>query len=680
MGEQDVQRAIVVLSSGRAGTSLLMQVLGALGMTLSEELIGGRYENPDGFFEDARIVELHRELLSQLGASPVLPLPAKWLEAEATATIRNRLRAIVRAELARTPTIWGFKDPRTCAFLPLWLRILNGEKVDPVFILALRDPRAVVSSFARIYSTPPELAELIWLSRTCDALQHSAADCYVLHYEDWFSRGAELAGDLLAYTGLDRFFSGDVAQTLAPVLKPNLNRAVHEVQPLRNASVRRLYAALEQCRGAEFDRARLMEVVKECREAMSGFSGWYLEAQRSAQHTAALKEQTASLMQQAGTAREEGAGSKAQSMLEEAKAVQANAARAAGDKKIRQLEEQVAAFKKEVAQLRQQAADRLVEQENHAKLLAEHNRLLLDARDLRSELDALRLERSRISAQTEVLSAEVLRVTNDRDNLRADIERMRTAAAENSVAARGEAARHEAERARLEQRIAELESARQALDAEIAGREREIGQLRAQLEARAELEERLARREVADRQQAERDQRLGELEQLLGEREQLLGEREREISQLQADLEVLSLQNSASLKQIRSLHEELTEVSVRERASAPERPARVPEAPRQSRAAQAANGAAAEVAATQESDARAEAGSAKAPPAQAGTQPKDKGSALTPAVAPRSAKPAKPVLARHSRLWRKLRSDPYQYFADSRFAVVRPLKNLFKHA
>ena len=53
MDANSVTRVVVVLSSGRAGTSLLMQILGALGMRLSDDMIGGRYENPDGFFEDA---------------------------------------------------------------------------------------------------------------------------------------------------------------------------------------------------------------------------------------------------------------------------------------------------------------------------------------------------------------------------------------------------------------------------------------------------------------------------------------------------------------------------------------------------------------------------------------------------------------------------------------------------
>ena len=42
----------------------------------------------------------------------------------------------------------------------------------------------------------------------------------------------------------------------------------------------KLYNVLKDCKGNEFDRVRLMAIVKECRTAMNGFKGWYLEAQK----------------------------------------------------------------------------------------------------------------------------------------------------------------------------------------------------------------------------------------------------------------------------------------------------------------------------------------------------------------------------------------------------------------
>jgi len=278
---ESARRIIVVLSAGRSGTSLLMQALARLGMTLSEELLGGRYENPDGFFEDVRIVELHKELLERLETKGTLPLPDDWQRHEATREISVKLRALVHDQLLHTEGIWGFKDPRTATFLPMWLRIFNAEKVNPVFILALREPASVISSFVRLYNNPPELAELVWLSRTCDALHHTGADCYIAHYEDWFSRPGDLGRELMQYSGLDTIFKGNVDDALREVIKPNLNRSVHDPYEIGNEFVQRLFGELSVCRGAEFDRPKLMHEVRACVRAMDDFKGWYLDAHRA---------------------------------------------------------------------------------------------------------------------------------------------------------------------------------------------------------------------------------------------------------------------------------------------------------------------------------------------------------------------------------------------------------------
>ena len=268
------QRVVVVLASGRSGSSLLMQVLSALGMRLSEQLIAGREENPDGFFEDAGIVRLQANLLRSLQAWPFHPLPSDWLESPATATAFQELRAELRARLQRADAIWGFKDPRTSAFLPLWQRLFAAENVMPAYLLALREPGSIIQSFMRSYDTPAETAELVWLSRTCEALHHTAADCYLVHYEDWFTRAEELAVELAQYTGLAAAPGGNIAESLRGIIKPKLDRSARSGYALRNEHALRLQAALKDCRGSEFDRSGLLQTVAACRAALAADQAW----------------------------------------------------------------------------------------------------------------------------------------------------------------------------------------------------------------------------------------------------------------------------------------------------------------------------------------------------------------------------------------------------------------------
>lgn len=251
---------VLVLSSGRAGSSLLMAVLVALGMRPSEDLIAPSEENPAGFFEDARIVRVQANLLRALGAWPFHPLPPDWREHPATADAKEALRLLLRDAMAHNPGLWGVKDPRTCSFLPLWQELFREEAITPCYLLALRDLGSIVRSFRRAYDAAPEVAEEVWLRRVSDALHHSRAQCHIVHYEDWFTRPLEIA------TALARYCALPCPTKLPPrLIQPDLDRCGGAPYLAQNAGAIRLQKALQDCRGDGFDAERLREQAAACR-------------------------------------------------------------------------------------------------------------------------------------------------------------------------------------------------------------------------------------------------------------------------------------------------------------------------------------------------------------------------------------------------------------------------------
>ena len=250
---------IVVLGSGRSGTSLLMQVLAALGMTLSERLIGPGQANPRGHFEDAPIVRIQADLLRRLGAWPYHPLPADWLDHPATAAAEQDLAAALAERLARCPAPappWGFKDPRTAAFLPLWQRLFARLDLAPRYVLALRDPASVVQSFMATYGTGAAEAEAVWLRRTGEALRHTRGRCHLVHYEDWFARPRAVAADLARHVGLD-----PAAALPEDLIRPDMDRARPAAAALSRPEARALAQALSNCRGDAFDPDALLALA-----------------------------------------------------------------------------------------------------------------------------------------------------------------------------------------------------------------------------------------------------------------------------------------------------------------------------------------------------------------------------------------------------------------------------------
>ena len=279
----DIQRKmIVVLGSGRCGTSLLMQVLMALGMKVSQNLIPPKAHNPVGPMEDVDIARVYDEIiLPGIHSSRVLPVSEEQLESESIAAGASFLKKIVEKNLSATTGLWGFKDPFTNCVLPVWFRIFQDIGVTPIFLVSVRNPAQAVVSRRKYFGAEGSVGELAWLTHLTEALYHTAADCYIVHYEDWFVRGPEIARDLLGFTGLDRVFSGNLSDALSGVIKYSLNRAAQEDYCVQNQYVTRLYDILTHCRGSDFDREALLAVVKQCREAMNGFQGWYMEAQNA---------------------------------------------------------------------------------------------------------------------------------------------------------------------------------------------------------------------------------------------------------------------------------------------------------------------------------------------------------------------------------------------------------------
>ncbi|MGI0500976.1 sulfotransferase family protein [Limnospira platensis] len=286
-----LKRLIIILGPGRSGTSLLTQLLESMGMKISENLSQPNLSNIEGFWEDADIVNLHKKLLIDINANPYLPLPDNWMNTNATEEAKNQIKQILNRESNLNSTIWGFKDPRINAFLPLWFQVLNSLRYTPIFVLSVRHISAVAISCFKQYGTSQYIAELLWLNRIIDALHYTSADCFIVHYEDWFAQPSKLAQELLIYTGLDQHFTGNVNEAFKDIIKPNLNRSVHEEYQVKNEYVLKLYDVLKDCRGADFDRTRLMAVVKECRQAMDGFKGWYLIAQENIARVSNLQEQ-----------------------------------------------------------------------------------------------------------------------------------------------------------------------------------------------------------------------------------------------------------------------------------------------------------------------------------------------------------------------------------------------------
>lgn len=277
--DRENKKIVVVLGSGRSGTSLLMSILQKLGMRVSDAQIPATISNPEGANEDRTILNLQRELLRQLTAPQLgigysLPLLNDWEKSQSALNTKKKLEEVLLQEVDRDSAIWGFKDPQTNELLPLWTRIFNLKRITPVFFLTVRDPVATLNSFNINYGENSALNEIIWLKRNISALRHTSANCFILHYESWFNNPQKTIRDIADYSGLSETFNGDFDDIVAGYIKPSLNRAQFSAPNIDNIFISRLYELLRQCHGAHFDRFSLMALVDEIECAFNAFRGW----------------------------------------------------------------------------------------------------------------------------------------------------------------------------------------------------------------------------------------------------------------------------------------------------------------------------------------------------------------------------------------------------------------------
>ncbi|MFO1477210.1 MAG: sulfotransferase [Verrucomicrobiota bacterium] len=193
------QRVVVVLGMHRSGTSLLANLLTALGVDLGDNLLPADAGNQAGYWEQQDIFQTQDEMLKRLGRqwsgpSGSLPLPADWWRLPEVAPFKERLISIVRSELSRARGTWGFKDPRTSRTLPLWKEIFAELRLDPVYILAVRDPQSVIESVSLRDEIPASRAELLWLLHNLDSVRDAGGKLgAVVDYDRWFSHPREQA-------------------------------------------------------------------------------------------------------------------------------------------------------------------------------------------------------------------------------------------------------------------------------------------------------------------------------------------------------------------------------------------------------------------------------------------------------------------------------------------------------
>lgn len=192
---------------------MLTRLLHRCGLDLGPEsdLMPVADDNPDGFWENLRFVQLNDEILSAVGAAWDLP-PRQEETFKGPALRPMHAKAQLLIESFHDKPVWGWKDPRNSLTFPFWQNLISNLRK----VIIVRNPLEVAYSMHRRNGTSYALGLRLWEIYNRRALAHALPEERLLtSYEAFFDRPELELQRVAAFAGLND--GGALAEAVALV-------------------------------------------------------------------------------------------------------------------------------------------------------------------------------------------------------------------------------------------------------------------------------------------------------------------------------------------------------------------------------------------------------------------------------------------------------------------------------
>ncbi|WP_298287502.1 sulfotransferase [uncultured Lutibacter sp.] len=210
---------IIILGSGRSGTSLVASLFAESGYFMGNELYKGRDANPLGFFESWDINGINEDILSKQFPSKkkwwsnnqIFQIGQRWLISpsnEISYQVNDKIINGINKMINQEP--FCFKDPRFSFTLPIWKNQLPNNTI---YVVVFRHPYNTATSivkecnsgvaYLKDFKITTDKALKIWLSNYKHILKMYNLDSknwLFLNYEDLINNSEEILIKLECYT------------------------------------------------------------------------------------------------------------------------------------------------------------------------------------------------------------------------------------------------------------------------------------------------------------------------------------------------------------------------------------------------------------------------------------------------------------------------------------------------
>ncbi len=152
-----------------------------MGVSLGDDFLAARFDNPTGYWEDKGVVALNERVLAALGLrwEDVSLIERSQFKQPQVLELQRETVAYLRRSLATQP-LWGFKDPRSIRLLPFWRGALRDCEADDAYVLAVRNPLSVAASLFARQAMDADTSHQLWLVYLVPFLREVAGRPFVV--------------------------------------------------------------------------------------------------------------------------------------------------------------------------------------------------------------------------------------------------------------------------------------------------------------------------------------------------------------------------------------------------------------------------------------------------------------------------------------------------------------------
>jgi hypothetical protein len=268
---------VVILGSGRCGTSMVTRMLSLCGLQIGPEsaMNGSDDSNPTGYWEHVEIDRLNHEILYHFGGADALPadLPEGWHKEKWLEPIALQAK-VVLGRIAADGEPWGWKDNNIGHTLPFWQSLVPNLKL----VVCFRNPVDVCKSFdlmfankrSDIYFALGRQGMHIWETTYLKILKHTQPeDRIFVSYEQFFPDYHSELSRVLSFVGMRMPEAGSAAgKQLKELYRPDLKHHHTSFQDLLHDNnvaecIKQLYIDLLRRRDGDYAGLPLVAVESD---------------------------------------------------------------------------------------------------------------------------------------------------------------------------------------------------------------------------------------------------------------------------------------------------------------------------------------------------------------------------------------------------------------------------------